>query len=99
MSHHELPAVLVVSDDPVARARARAAIADRARYIFECGLDDVPSMMRSVYVHTVIVLGDDKPLQLARLREVLAGSQVPARRLILATSPDTVPGALAAICD
>lgn len=96
----EIPAVLVVSDDPAVRARAREAIADQARYVFACRLEDVPALMRSVYIHTVVFVGERKePVQVARLRETLASSRIPARRLILASSPESLAGALASVGD
>jgi hypothetical protein len=94
-----IPVVLVVSDDPAVRGRTRTAIANQARYIFECSVEDVPTLMRSVYVHTVVFIGErSEPVQIARVREALASSRPPAR-LLLVTSPDRVPAALAPVND
>lgn len=91
----EIPAVLVVSDDAAVRARTRAAIADQARYVFECCLEDVATMTRSVYVHTVVFVVDrEEPILIARLHEALAQSRIPTR-IILATSPERAPQLLA----
>jgi hypothetical protein len=82
----ELACVLIVSDDPAIRGFARNTLITETRYLFDCKLADMEVMIRSFKIDVLVVIGERTRALIEKVRDVLAGVRIPARRVAVVDS-------------
>ncbi len=92
--------VLIASDDPAVRVFARNSLIAESRYLFDCKLSDLRAMVRAIQIDVLVVIADRTSALVEMLRDALAGTRIPARRVaVVSSAADARLVALEALAD
>jgi len=99
-AREEPKCVLIAADDPAIRAFTRNSLIAESRYLFDCKVEDIAAVVRSVKIDVVVVIGERTAALVESLRSALAGARIPSRRIAVVTNAaDARAVALQALAD